>query len=52
MLLYAKTENNDIIDEQYNMDGNIIKVSNLDLSVDFDLVRKRLDSYVDWFVKL
>lgn len=52
MLLYAKTENNDIIDEQYNMDGNIIRVSNLDLSVDFNLVRKRLDSYVDWFVNL
>ncbi len=52
MLLYAKTDYNDIIDEQYNMDGNIIRVSNLDLSVDFDTVKRRLNSYVDWFINL
>lgn len=52
MLLYAKTDFNDNIDEQYNMDGNIIRVSNLDLSVDFDTVKKRLNSYVEWFLSL
>ena len=49
MLLYAKTDYNDIIDEEYNMDGNIIRVSNLDLSKDFNTVKARLDSYVTWF---
>ena len=52
MLLYAKTDNNDIIDEQYNMDGNIIRVCNLDLSVDFQHVRDRLNSFVEWFYNL
>lgn len=50
MLLYAKTDYNDNIDEEYNMDGNIIKVSNLDLSKDFSVVQERLDGIVDWFM--
>ena len=52
MLLYAKTDYNDNIDEEYNMDGNVIRVSNLDLSMDFDHVKERLNGYVDWFINL
>ena len=52
MLLYAKTDNNDNIDEEYNMDGNIIRVSNLDLSMDFEHVKTRLNSYVEWFINI
>ena len=44
MLLYAKTDNNDELNEIYNMDNNIIRVTNLDLSKDFEYVKKQLNS--------
>ena len=52
MLLYAKTDNNEDLDEIYNMDNNIIRISNLDLSKDFNYVKQQLNNYVDWFLDL
>ena len=44
LLLYAKSDKNDNIEAQYNMDGNIISVSNIDLSKDFNCVKEKLES--------
>lgn len=52
MLLYAKTDDNNIIDNIYNMDGNKIKICNLDLSQEFKDVTIRLNSFIDWFKDL
>lgn len=46
MLLYAKTEHELTPDANYNMQGNIIKLRTLDLSKDFNVIQKRLDSFV------
>ncbi|MDD4035737.1 MAG: 5-methylcytosine-specific restriction endonuclease system specificity protein McrC [Bacilli bacterium] len=51
LLLYAKTDENDIVWNEYNMDGNIIIIANIDLSKTFDLVKNKLESIVDWFFK-
>lgn len=44
MLLYAKTDENIIPDNVYQMHGNQITVRTLDLSMDFSEIRKQLDS--------
>lgn len=49
MLLYAKTENNDNFNSEFNMDGNKIIVSNLDLSKKFTVVSNKLEEIVNWF---
>ena len=43
MLLYAKTDENIIPDNVYQMHGNQITVRTLDLSMDFSEIRKQLD---------
>ncbi len=49
LLLYAKTDQSDDISESYNMDGNIIRIDNLDLNKDFEDIRKKLESILDLF---
>lgn len=51
MLLYAKTEEDIQPDQKYKMSGNQISVSTLDLSHNFDDIRKQLDNIVaDFFL--
>lgn len=49
MLLYAKTEGENIPDCEYKMSGNWIGVRTLDLGVEFEEIRGRLDEIVrEW----
>ena len=43
ILLYAKTEDEKILDENYKMSGNSISVKTLDLNQDFSLIKDTLD---------
>ena len=47
MLLYAKTEETIQPNHNYKMSGNQISVRTLDLSLDFEEIRKQLDEIVD-----
>ncbi len=51
MLLYAKTDENDEQWAEYNMDGNKIIISNMDLSDSFHKVQLHLDSIAEKFIK-
>lgn len=44
MLLYAKTDEDVVPDNEYLMSGNRISVKTLDLNVEFDKIREQLDS--------
>lgn len=46
MLLYAKTDEQIVPDNTYQMSGNQISVKTLDLNCGFDEIRKQLDSMV------
>lgn len=46
MLLYAKTDEDISPDFTYKLDGNIIKVKNLDLGTDFKNIAEQLDKIV------
>ena len=50
MLLYAKTLDQVQPDDEYFMSGNKIVVRTLDLSQDFDVIKKNLDDIYDNFV--
>ena len=50
MLLYAKTDYNDEQWADYDMDGNKIIISNLDLSDTFDKVQMQLNNIADKFL--
>lgn len=43
MLLYAKTDETVLLDNEYHMGGNYIAVKTLDLDCDFAVIRKQLD---------
>ena len=43
MLLYAKTDEDIVLDNEYRMSGNRISVKTLDLNQDFEKIRKQLD---------
>ena len=47
MLLYAKTDEDEYPNYDYNMSGNRISVKTLDLNVEFNEIRKQLDNIVD-----
>lgn len=46
MLLYAKTDEEIVPDQDYLMSGNKISVKTLDLNVDFDIIKEQLDNIV------
>ena len=50
MLLYAKTDYNDNKWAEYNMDGNKIIISNLDLSDTFETVKEHLNLIAEKFI--
>ena len=50
MLLYAKTDEKVLPDQEYSMSGNRIAVKTLDLSGDFDSIRQQLDTIVDRYL--
>ena len=50
ILLYAKTEENDEQWAEYDMDGNKIIISNIDLSDNFDKVKLHLNRIADKFI--
>ena len=53
ILLYAKSDEAVTPDCMFNMGGNKIGAKTLDLSKDFGLIRKQLDSLVtEWLVNL
>lgn len=47
MLLYARTNEDVVPDEEYLMDGNSISAKTLDLNVDFNLITKQLDNIAE-----
>lgn len=49
MLLYAKTDEEIILDNNYMMSGNLISVKTLDLNVDFNLIKEQLNSIANTF---
>ena len=49
MLLYAKTDEEDYPENTYSMSGNKISARTLDLNVDFEQIKKQLDTIVDEF---
>lgn len=46
LLLYAKTDNDMELDNEYSMSGNIIGVKTLDLDCDFEKVKEQLNEIV------
>ena len=50
MLLYAKTDEEVVPDNEYHMSGNRIAVRTLDLDQDFDHIRRQLDSIVEEYL--
>ena len=52
MLLYAKTDEDVVPDNEYLMSGNRISVKTLDLGVDFDQIQKQLDQIATTFFKV
>jgi 5-methylcytosine-specific restriction enzyme subunit McrC len=47
MLLYAKTDEEIVLDSTYNMSGNKISVKTMDLNCEFDEIKKQLDFIVN-----
>ena len=49
MLLYAKADENIVLNNKYSMNGNIIIVKTLDLNKDFEEIKHQLDKIiVEW----
>ncbi|MBT1171756.1 5-methylcytosine-specific restriction endonuclease system specificity protein McrC [Bifidobacterium sp. SO4] len=51
MLLYAKTDENDLPDDEYRMDGNLISVRTLDLDQEFDRVKADLQGIAERYLQ-
>lgn len=49
MLLYAKTDEVVLLNNEYKMGGNAISVKTLDLDCDFTEIKKQLDGIVDFY---
>ena len=49
MLLYAKTDNEEIGWKEYKMGENIIVITSLDLEQEFEQIKKKLDNIAIWF---
>lgn len=50
MLLYAKTDEEVLPNNNYLMDGNLIMVRTLDLNLEFDFIAKQLNKIaIDYF---
>ncbi len=49
MLLYAKPDEVNDVWLPYNMDGNTIVISNVDLNCDFSKIKNKLNYIADWF---
>lgn len=49
MLLYAKTDEVVLPNNEYKMCGNAISVKTLDLDCDFTEIKKQLDGIVDFY---
>ena len=47
LLLYAKTKKDDLTSALYNIDGNIIEISNIDLSSTFENIKMKLENIVE-----
>lgn len=47
VLLYAKTEEEEMLDQSYSMSGNKISVKSLDLGSDFDEISMTLDEIAE-----
>lgn len=50
MLLYAKTEEEIVPDQEYHMSGNRISVKTLDLNQDFSVIERQLNGIVEEWV--
>lgn len=50
MLLYAKNDSNDVIWSEYDMNGNNMIISNLDLSKNFEIVKEQLNMIAYKFI--
>lgn len=48
MLLYAKTDENEINWSEYNMSGNTIVIASLDLDKDFETIKEKLKYIAEW----
>ena len=46
LLLYGHAKNDPAVESSFNLDGNVISVTNIDLSKDFDAIRKKLESLI------
>lgn len=51
MLLYAKTDENDLPNDEYRMDGNLISVRTLDLDQEFDRVGADLRAIAEHYLQ-
>lgn len=49
MLLYAKTDNEEIGWKEYKMGENIIVITSFDLEQEFEQIKKKLDNIAIWF---
>lgn len=49
MLLYAKTDEVVLPNNEYKMGGNAISVKTLDLDCDFTEIKKQLDDIIDFY---
>lgn len=47
VLLYAKTEQEEMLDQNYSMSGNKISVKSLDLGSDFEEIAMTLDGIAE-----
>ena len=53
MLLYARTDEEIVPDEDYQMSGNRISVKTLDLGQEFPVIKEQLDKIVtEYFTEL
>ena len=46
LLLYGHAKNDPAVESSFNLDGNVISVTNIDLSKDFEAIRKKLESLI------
>lgn len=51
MLLYARTDENDLPDDEYRMDGNLISVRTLNLDQEFDSVKADLHNIAERYLR-
>ncbi len=51
MLLYAKTDKDELGWTQVNMDGNYLVITDLDLNSDFRIIEEKLGDIIKWYKK-